>query len=131
MGHSLWEQGSLEAYNEVLFGCLDGEVEALQQRKAGYGEARRLSDASDSCWSNTGSCSDSAAEIEVDIEPIALEGAVVAVIQGGEGEGAAGELAGKRKRENELAQQPVRHSLWEQTHWRPTTRCYLATSRVR
>ena len=27
--HSLWEQGSLEAYNELLFGCLDGEVEAL------------------------------------------------------------------------------------------------------
>ena len=32
--HSLWEQDSLEALNEVLFGCLDGEVEALQQRKA-------------------------------------------------------------------------------------------------
>ena len=27
--HSLWEQGSLEAHNEVLFGCLDGEVESL------------------------------------------------------------------------------------------------------
>ena len=27
--HALWEQGSLEAYNELLFGCLDGEVEAL------------------------------------------------------------------------------------------------------
>jgi hypothetical protein len=29
--HSLWEQGSLEAHNEVLFGCLGGEVEALQR----------------------------------------------------------------------------------------------------
>ena len=28
--HSLWEQDSLEALVEVLFGCLDGEVEALQ-----------------------------------------------------------------------------------------------------
>ena len=27
--HSLWEQDSLEAHNELLFGCLDGEVEAL------------------------------------------------------------------------------------------------------
>ena len=31
--HSLWEQDSLEAYNELLFGNLDGEVEALQQRR--------------------------------------------------------------------------------------------------
>ena len=53
--HSLWEQDSLEAYNELLFGNLDGEVEALQQRKAVYDEERRLSDGSDSCWS----CSDS------------------------------------------------------------------------
>ena len=112
--HSLWEQGSLEAYNEVLFGNLDADVEALQQRKAVYDEERRLSEGSDSCWSDTGSDSDSAAEIEVDIEPIALEGAVVAVIQGGEGESAAVEQAGKRKRRHELAQQPVRHSLWEQ-----------------
>ena len=28
--HSTWEQDSLEAYNEVLLGCLDGEVEATQ-----------------------------------------------------------------------------------------------------
>jgi hypothetical protein len=34
--------------------------------------------------------------------------------RGREEEGAAGELAGKRKRGNELARQPVRHSLWEQ-----------------
>ena len=32
--HSLWEQDSLEAHNEVLFGYLDGEVGALRQRKA-------------------------------------------------------------------------------------------------
>ena len=41
--HSVWEQGSLEAYSEWLFGYLDGEVEALQQRKAEYDEERRLS----------------------------------------------------------------------------------------
>ena len=46
--HSLWEQDSLEAYNEVLFGYLDSEVEALRQRKAEYDEARRLSDGGDS-----------------------------------------------------------------------------------
>ena len=50
----------------------------------------------------------------VSIEPLALEGAVVELIQGGEEEGAAGELASKRKRGVELAHQPVRHSLWEQ-----------------
>ena len=39
--HSLWEQDSLEAYNEVLLGYLDSEVGALRQsiRKAGYDEA--------------------------------------------------------------------------------------------
>ena len=40
--HSLWGQDPLEAHDEVLFGCLDGEVWALRQRGAGYGEARRL-----------------------------------------------------------------------------------------
>ena len=109
--HSLWEQGSLEAYNEALFGNLDADVEALQQRKAMYDEERRLSVGSDLHWRNTGSDSDSTAEVEVDIEPIALEGAVVAVIQGGEEESAAVEQAGKRKRRKELTQQPVRHSL--------------------
>ena len=112
--HSLWEQGSLEAYNERLPGCLDGEVESLQQRKAEYDGERRLSEGSDSCWSGADNDSDSAAGIEVGTEPIALEGAVVAVIQGGEGEGAAGEQAGKRRRRHKLAQQPVRHPLWEQ-----------------
>ena len=28
--HSLWEQCSLEGYNEVLLGCLDSEVGALR-----------------------------------------------------------------------------------------------------
>ena len=32
MRHSLWEQGSLEAHNEVLFGCLDGEVDRSRGR---------------------------------------------------------------------------------------------------
>ena len=52
--HSLWEQSSPEAYNELLFGCLDGEVAALQQRKAEYDKARRQSGGSDT----SGSCSD-------------------------------------------------------------------------
>ena len=47
--HSPWEQGSLEAHSEVLSGHLEGEVRALQQRKADYDEARGLSDRSDSC----------------------------------------------------------------------------------
>jgi hypothetical protein len=73
--HSLWEQDSLEALNEVLSGSLEGEVRALKQRKAGYDEARRQSDGSDSCWSGADSDSDSAAELEVVDEPSALEGA--------------------------------------------------------
>ena len=64
--HSLWEQDSLEAHNELLFGCLDEEVEALQQCMAQYDEARRLSDGSGSCWSHLGSDSDSVAELEVE-----------------------------------------------------------------
>ena len=63
--HSLREQGSLEAYNELLFGCLDDEAEALQRRKAQYGEARRLSDGSGSCWSYSGSDSGGEAGLEV------------------------------------------------------------------
>ena len=46
VGHSLWEQDSLEAHNDLLFDCLDGEVEALQQREAAYDEERKLSDGS-------------------------------------------------------------------------------------
>ena len=47
--------GLAGTHNESLFGCLDGGVEALQQRKAVYDEERRLSDGSDSCWSYSGS----------------------------------------------------------------------------
>ena len=111
--HPLWGQGPPEAYTEVLFGNLDGVVEALQQRKAVYGGERRLIEGSGSCWSNTGSDPDSA-EIEVDIEPIPLEGVVVAAIQDGEEECAAVGLAGKREGNGELAQQPVGHPLWGQ-----------------
>ena len=78
-----------------------------------YDGERRLSEGSDSCWSNASNDSNSAAEIEVDIEPNAPEGDVMAVIQRGEEESAAVEQACKRKRRNELAQQPVRHSPWE------------------
>ena len=69
-----------------------------------------LSDGSDSCWSY------SVSEVghEVGIGPLTQEGAVVEVIQGGEEEGSAGGLTGKRKRGDELAHQLVRHSLWEQ-----------------
>ena len=69
MRHSLWEQDSLEALNEVLAGCLEGEVRALKQRKADYDEERRQSEGSDSCWSGADSDSDSAAELEVVSEP--------------------------------------------------------------
>ena len=48
MRHSLWEQDSLEAQNEVLAGFLEGEMRALKQKKAVYDEARRQSDGSDS-----------------------------------------------------------------------------------
>ena len=72
--HSLWEQDSLEALNEVLSGSLEGEVRVLKRRKADYDEARRQSDGSDSCWSGADSDSDSAAELEVVDGPSALEG---------------------------------------------------------
>jgi hypothetical protein len=62
--HSLWEQGSLKAYNELLFGNLDAEVEAVPQRRAVYDEERRLSEGSASCWGGADSDSDSATEIE-------------------------------------------------------------------
>ena len=55
-----------------MLGCLDGEVEALQQRKAMYGEARRLYDGGGSCWSYSDSDSGSGAELEVGSEPLAL-----------------------------------------------------------
>ena len=82
----MWEQSSLEAYNELLFGCLDEEPEAMQQRKAAYDGARRQYDRSDTCA--RGSCSDSdsgsVAELEVDSVPTALESAVVVAVREGE-----------------------------------------------
>ena len=74
----------MEAQNEVLAGLLEGEVRALKQRKADYDEARRQSDGSDSYWSGTDSDTDSAAELEVDKEPLEVEGAAVVAAQGGE-----------------------------------------------
>ena len=50
-------------YNELLSGCLDGEVAALQQRKAEYDEARRQPDGSDTC----GSCSDTDSGSEAEL----------------------------------------------------------------
>ena len=64
--HSSWEQSSLEAYNELLYGCLDGEVAALQQRKAEYDEARMRSDGSDTCGGCSDSDSGSVAELVVE-----------------------------------------------------------------
>jgi hypothetical protein len=84
VGHSLWEQDSLEAHNELLFGCLDDGMEVRQQRNAQYDEARRLSDGSDSCWSYSRSGSGSEAWLEVGTKPLTLEGAVEEVLQGGE-----------------------------------------------
>jgi hypothetical protein len=82
--HSLWEQDSLEAHNELLFGHLEPEVEALQQRKAEYDEERRLSEGSDSCCSGADRDTDSAAELEASREPPEVEGAAVVAAQGGE-----------------------------------------------
>ena len=82
VGHSLWEQGLLEAYNEVLFGHLEGEVRALRRRKADYGEARRLTDGGDSCWSNSDDDSDNETILELAIGPPTLEVAVVVAAQG-------------------------------------------------
>ena len=82
-------EDSLEAHNELLFGHLEPEVGALQQRKAEYDEERRLSEGSDSCWSGADSDTDSAAELEVGREPPEVEGAAVVAAQGGELEGVA------------------------------------------
>ena len=77
--HSLWEQESLEAMNGVLFGCLDPEVAAMQQRKAVYDEERRMSEGSDSCWSDAGSDSSSVIEQKVDGGPQVQEEATAVV----------------------------------------------------
>ena len=106
--HSLWEQDSLEAYNELLFGHLDPEVEALQQRKAEYDEERRLSEGSDSCWSGAGSDTDSAAELEVDKKPLEVEGAAVVAAQGGELEGVNGRASAVPGRGGQGEVEPLR-----------------------
>ena len=63
-----------------MFGCLDGEVEALQRRKAVCDEARGQSDGTDSCWSCSDSDSGSVAELEVGSESPALEGGGVVAV---------------------------------------------------
>ena len=73
--HSLWEQESLEAQNEVLSGLPEDEVRALRQRRADYDEARRLSEGSDSCWSDPADDSGSESAPELDTGLPALEGA--------------------------------------------------------
>ena len=82
--HSLWEQGSLEAYDELLFSCRDREVEALQRKRAVYDEAGRQSDGSDTSGSCSDSDSSSVIELEVGSEPPALEGAGVVAVREGE-----------------------------------------------
>ena len=66
-------------------------MEALQQRKAQYDEARRLSDGSDPCWSYSGSDTGSESGLEGGTGALPLGGAAKEVLQGGEVEGAAGE----------------------------------------
>ena len=75
MRHALWEQGPLGAYTELLFGCLDGEVRALQRREAVYDGTRGQPDGSDTCEGCSDSDSGSVAELEVGSGPPALEGA--------------------------------------------------------
>ena len=43
----------------------------------------------------------------------------------------AGGLAGKKERGDEQAHKPVNTRCGNKTHWRPTTRCCVATSTVR
>ena len=82
--HSLWKLDSLEAQNEVLAGLLEGKVRALRRRKAEYDEARRLSDGSDSCWSDPDGDSDNESAPELDIGPPAPEEAEVGAVVVGE-----------------------------------------------
>ena len=114
MRHSLWEQDSLEAYNELLFGHLDPEVEALQQRKAEYDEERRLSEGSDSCWSGADSGTDSAAELEVDKKPLVVEGAAEVAAQGGELEGVNGWASAVPGGSGQGEVEPLRPEGWHQ-----------------
>ena len=106
--HSLWEQDSLEAHNELLFGHLEPEVGALQQRKAEYDEERRLSEGSDSCWSGADSDTDSAAELEAGREPPEVEGAAVVAARGGELEGVCGWATAVSGRNEQGEVEPLR-----------------------
>ena len=83
-------------------------MEARQQYKARYDEARRLSDGSDSCWSHPGSDSDNEAGLEVGIESLPMGGAGEGISQRGEAEGTDCEQPGEGKAGDEPAQQPVR-----------------------
>ena len=55
-------------------------VGALRQRRAEYEEARRLSEGSESCWSDPGSDSGSEVVLEAVIGPLAIDGGVVATL---------------------------------------------------
>ena len=61
----------------------------MKQRKADYDEARRLSDGSDSCWSDSDGDSGNETAPELDIGPPTLEGAGAMTAQEGDlmGEG--------------------------------------------
>ena len=84
-------------------------MEALQQYKAQYDGATGLSDDSDSCYS------DSEAVPVADIEPLPMGDAGEGASQRDKVEGADCEQTGERGKVIEPAQQPVRHSLWEQS----------------
>ena len=102
--HSLWKQGSLEAYIELLFSR--ARLSMMRQGGCQMG----VTPASHSC---------SEAGLEWGTGSLPMGGVGEEVPQGGEAEGADGEQTGKRKRGDEPAHQPVRH-------WRPTPSCCLA-----
>ena len=104
--HSLWEHSSLEAYNELPFGstAADGEVAALQQRKAEYDEARRQSDGSDICGSCSDNDSGSVVELEVERGQGPLQPVMGERVQRVESTLHPGELAPKRLRNETMGQ---------------------------
>ena len=117
--HSLWEQESLEAMNEVLSGLLKDEVRALRQSRTDYDEARRLSEGSDSCWSDSEDELGSEPTPELDIGLPASEGAEVvgAEVVGAEKvtlqhQGRATVVARKRVQREEQAGRTKRRSGW-------------------
>ena len=102
--HSLWEQSSLGTYNELLFGCLDGEVAALQQRKAEYDEAKRQSDGSDTCGGCSDSDSGSVAELVVERRQGSLQPMLGKRVRRVESALHTAELAPKRLRNGTMGQ---------------------------